>query len=194
MISNRETIEVNWTGPYSWPKFETESDLPSIPKHSGVYLQTIEYKEGYLIYAAGLTRRPIPTRFREHTRKYISGDYTVLDIVAMQHGVRKEVWHGWGWTPEKRTKFEQQRPTISVAVRRQLAGFRIFVANIGTQPRLLERLEASIMLNLYQQTPPFCDIPDTGMMLTPKWDSERSIFVTNRCTVLLYGLPSKLKI
>lgn len=190
MILDQETIDINWTGPYSWPKFELENNLPSIPNHSGIYLQTIEYQDGYLIYAAGLTRRPVPVRFREHTRKYMSGDYTIFDIVAMQQGIRKEMWHGWGWTPEKRTEFEKQKPIIQAAAHRQLVGFRIFVADVGTQPRILERLEASIMENLYKQPAPFCDIPDKGMMLAPRWDSENPIIVKNRCTVMLYGLSS----
>lgn len=191
---DQETIDIYWTGPYSWPKFEPENNLPSIPKHPGIYFQTVEYRDGYLIHAAGLTRRPVPVRFREHTRKYMSGDYNIFDIVAMQQGIRKEVWHGWGWTPEKRTEFEKQRPIIHAAIRKQLAGFRIFVANVGTQPRILERLEASIMWNLYKQSAPFCDIPDKGMMLAPRWDSEDPIIVKNRYTVKLYGLPPKLEI
>ncbi len=190
----QETIAINWTGPYSWPKFELENNLPSIPKHPGIYLQTVEYREGYLIHAAGLTRRSVPERFREHTGKYMSGDYNIFDIVAMQQGVRKEVWHGWGWTPEKRAEFEKQKPMIHIAVGRQLAGFRIFVADVGTQPRILERLEAAIMGNLYKQPAPFCDIPDKGMMLAPRWASENPIIVKNRCMVILHGLPSTLEI
>jgi hypothetical protein len=190
----QKTIDINWTGPYSWPKFELENNLPSIPKHPGIYLQTVEYRDGYLIHAAGLTRRSVPVRFHEHTRKYMSGDYNIFDIVAMQQGIRKEVWHGWGWTPEKRVEFERQKLIIHTAVHKQLAGFRIFIADVGVQPRILERLEASIMLKLYQQPAPFCDIPDKGMMLAPRWDSENPIIVKNGYTVMLYGLPSKLEI
>ena len=187
-------IQITWTGPYCWPRFETEGNSRPLPKQPGVYLQTVEYQDGYLIYAAGLTRRSIPIRFREHTRKYMSGDYTVLDIAAMQQGIRKEIWHGWGWSPEKRADFEKQRQEILNAAREQLQGFRIFAADVGTEPRILERLEASIMNNLYEQPSPFCDIPDRGMMLSPRWDSEAPIITENRCTVRLYGLPVHLEI
>jgi len=54
---------------------------------------------------------------------------------------------------------------ILVAARKQLAGFRIFTANIGTERRILERLEAAIMHALDKQPMPLCDIPDKGMML-----------------------------
>ena len=46
MINQTTTIEVTWNGPYSWPSFENENNLNTIPKCPGVYLQTFEYKEG----------------------------------------------------------------------------------------------------------------------------------------------------
>ena len=193
-MSHKPAIDAMWSGPFAWPTFESETKLPSIPNHPGAYLMAVEYLNGYLIYAAGITRRPIPTRFREHTLKYMSGDYTVLDIIAMKEGIRKEIWHGWGWTPEKRTEYENRKLTIVEAARKQLAGFRIFVANVGVQPRLLERLEASIMDKLYQEPSPFCEIPDKGMMLAPRLEAEEIIVVKNECSATLYGLPKHLEI
>ena len=188
------TIDIEWTGPYAWPKFEIESYLPTIPKHPGIYLMTSEYKTGYIIYAAGITRRPIPTRFREHTRKYLRGDYTILDMSDIKHGVRKEIWHGWGWTPEKRKEYERRKSQLVEAARKQLAAFRIFVADVGKEPRILERFEATIMNTLYKDPSPFCDIPDKGMMLAPRWESESPITVSMRCIMKLYGIPQHLEI
>ncbi|MEA4884037.1 MAG: hypothetical protein VB144_10370 [Clostridia bacterium] len=50
------------------------------------------------------------------------------------------------------------------------------------------------MNNLYRQPSPFCDIPDRGMMLAPRWDSETPIIAENRCAVRLHGLPLYLEI
>ncbi len=50
------------------------------------------------------------------------------------------------------------------------------------------------MLNLYRQSSPICDIPDKGMMLAPRWESENPIVVNNRCTVTLHGIPSSFEI
>ncbi len=193
-IETETAIDIEWTGPYAWPKFETESNLPAVPKHSGVYLWTSSYETGYIIYAAGITRRSIPIRFREHTTKYLSGDYTILDMSVMKHGVRKEIWHGWGWTPEKRKEYERRKSELAEAARKQLTAFRIFVADVGTEPRILERIEATIMNTLYENTPPFCDIPDRGMQLSPRWKSERPITAFMRCAVELYGIPKQLEI
>jgi|ERR1022692_3866521 hypothetical protein len=188
-------MEIEWVGPYGWPKFE--GDLQRLPELPGVYLLTVEYQKGYLIYSAGITRRPMPERFREHTREYMNGVYNVLDISAMQNGIKKQVWHGF-WmrkrSPEKESEFVSRRFVIEDAVRKQLAGFRVFVANIGTKPRILERLEAAIMKNLYNQPTPFCDIPDRGMKLTKRGKSERPIVVKNKCSVTIHGLPLCLEI
>lgn len=186
-------INVIWTGPYSWPKFESENQLPSIPKLSGVYLWTVEYQNGYLIYTAGITGRSMPFRLQEHTRKYKSGDYTVLDIVAMRQGIRKEIWHGWGWTPEKRCDFDRRKLAILDAAHKQIGGFRIFVASVD-QPRIRERIEAAIMNCLYQQPPPLCDIPDKGMFLSPRRQNERPFIVKNITDVYLHGLPQSIEV
>jgi len=136
--------------------------LEPITKLPGVYLQTFEYHDGYLIYATGITRRTIPMRFSEHTSKYLNGEYNVLDITAAHEGIRKEVWHGWGYARKHRAEFKKRKSEILNAVRKQLSGFRIFIAEVGKESRIYERLEASIMNSLYQQPLPFCDIPDRG--------------------------------
>lgn len=187
-------IQVLWDGPYSWPGFEDDNYLPNIPRVPGIYLQTFEYQQGYLIYAAGLTRRPVPVRFREHTRHYMNGDYNVLDLTAVQQGIRKEIWHGWGYARKHRDEFEEQKSKILEAVRRQLAGFRIFVADVGTERRLLERIEASIMNHLSQQPSPYSDVPDKGMMLAPRWNDEPPMFMNSRSKAKLNGLPEWLEI
>jgi hypothetical protein len=192
-LTLKPILEISWDGPFSWPTFENENKLPSIPPIAGVYLQTFEYQGGYLVYAAGLTRRSVPERFRQHKRKYMNGEYNVLDVIAAQGGIRKEIWHGWGYAREHREEFEERKAMILDAVQKQLVGFRIFVTPMR-EPRVLERLEASIMGNLYRQLPPICDIPDKNMYLAPWRSTEESIIVKNTCRVVLHGLPALLEI
>jgi hypothetical protein len=133
-------------------------------------------------------------RLREHTRQYMNGAYNVLDVAAAQKGVRKEIWPGWGYARKNREEFEARKAIILDAVRKQLEGFRIFLAEMGQEPRVLERLEASVMMHLYQQQSPISGIPDRGMQLAPRWDSEQPIVVRNNCTAVLHGLPAFLEI
>ena len=98
-----------------------------------------------------------------------------------------------GWT-QKSELTSKRGGCILEAAMNQLEGLRIFAADIGTEPRILERLEASIMYSLYEQPSPFCVIPDRGTMLSPRWDSEDPIMVENNCAVKLHGLPRYLEI
>jgi hypothetical protein len=187
-------IELKWKGPFSWPKFENENGLPSIPKEPGLYIQSANYNEGYITYCAGISRRPIPTRFQEHTRSYFKGNYNILDINLMQQGIRKVIWQGWGWSDEKKITFKNNESLLQDAVRKQLLGFRIFVVDIGLAPRLLERLEAKVMLCLYHSEYPYCDLPDKGMKLSPRRDDEPRITVKNNCEKPLFGIPVAFEI
>ena len=190
-------VEVRWDGPYSWPGYENRNDLHPLPKRPGVYLQTFEYRGGYLIYGPGLTRRSVPERCKQHTRKYMNGEYNVLDVAAAQQGERKEIWHGWGYARTHREESEERRTAIVDAVRKQLAGFRIFVTDtidLSKETRVLERLEAAIKSALDSQPSPICDLPDRGMHLQPRRGSENPILIRSNCAALLHGLPALLEI
>jgi hypothetical protein len=187
-------IEINWKGPFSWPKFEKENGLPSIPKEPGLYIQAVDYNEGYIIYCAGISRREIPVRFREHTRTYLKGDYNILDIELMQQGIRKVVWQGWNWTEAKKEKFEKNRDSLIKAANQQLSSFRIFIGDIGLESRLLERLESKVMDSIYHSDYPYCELPDKGMKLSPRRDDEPKITVKNNSDATLFGLPIAFEI
>lgn len=197
---SKEEIQLIWQGPFAWPKFYSASAAPFdlVPVDGcGIYLWTVEYRDGFLIYAAGITRRTFQERFREHTRAYLSGVYTIFDVVALQQGIRTELWHGF-WmkkrSKEKQKEYESRRDEIVEAARKQLSAFRIFVAQADPKPRILERLEASIMNALYTSTGSISEIPDRGMMLAPRWQSEQPIIARNIAPVKLYGLPKHLTI
>ena len=187
-------IEAKWLGPFSWPSYEDQSGLPSLPDLTGLYLQTFEYKDGYLVYAAGLTRRKVITRFKEHTRNYKRGEYTVFDMDEINRGVRKEFYQGWTYARDNPEIFENDKDNILRAVDKQLASFRVFVAEISSEPRVLERLESGIMEQLYREPPPICDIPDKGMFLAAKKEGEEEITIKNISPTLLHGLPELLDI
>ena len=109
-------------------------------------------------------------------------------------GKRKEIWHGWGYARKHRDEFDKKRSTILEAVEKQLSGFRIHIAGLGNEPRILERIEASIMNNLYVQLPPISEMPDKGMQLAGRWDSESRIIIKNNSGSILHGLPEYLEV
>ena len=122
------------------------------------------------------------------------GNYTVLSIESMCGGIRDEIWHGWEWSDAKRVEFANRRDEIEVAARRQLAGFRIFVADFPERPRIIERVEAAVMQAVYQLPSPLCDLADRGMHLAQRRKNETSIRLYNRRAAILYGLPDVLDV
>jgi hypothetical protein len=182
-------LALNWLGPFAWPGFEATNGLPQLPPVVGVYLWTFQNGEDFVAYGAGITARRIAVRLREHTRKYLNGEYTVLDVPAARQGVRKEIWHGWGYARAHRHQFLERQTEITDAAKSQLGAFRIFVADPGHDRRLLHRTEAAIMGLLYDQPRPFSDLPDRGMALAGRHEDEPPIHVTSNTPHHLHGIP-----
>jgi hypothetical protein len=195
-----ESITLNWQGPFAWPGFGcTEiSDwrkIPAISKASGIYLWTVEHNGGFLIYTAGLTRRSFQERFNAHNREYYSGKYTIFDVPSIQEGKRKVVWPGFWFTknipPEQIEEYKNRRDEIKEATDDFLSNYRLFIAELPQSQRLLERIEAAIMFNLYAMTGPESKIPARGMKLTPKYNYELPILVQSRADSPFHGLPEE---
>lgn len=186
------TIECEWVGPYEWP--HRGSHLPHWP---GIYLWTFPFEQGYIVYAAGITRRSLRSRFREHTRSYLDGTYNLFDVTALCRGLRVQRWQGF-WSKkrpaEKVAEFERRREELRELALDQMAACQIFAAQFPTEDRLLERLEAAIMNQLHNSPKPFSDIPDRGMMLAPRWQSETPITVVSRTGKILYGIQTTFEI
>jgi len=96
--------------------------------------------------------------------------------------------------PAKETEFGRRRAEIAKNAREQMNACRVFAAEFTIERRLLERLEASIMDQLYNASKPFCDIPDRGMMLAPRWQSETPITVVSHATEVLHGIQTAFTI
>lgn len=75
--------------------------------------------------------------------------------------------------------------TITLAIEKQLRAYRIFVADLNFDRRLLERIDASIMQTLYSQPSPCSDILDKGMHYSARREHEEPITVTNVCSAKL---------
>ena len=200
-MATANLIELRWEGPFRWPGHSFQSAAQSlndatIASSCGVYLWTVEHGAGYLIYAAGITRRPFAARFREHTRAYLNGVYTIFDVPSLKAGMRKEIWHGFWFKKravEKQNEYEHRANEIRRAAHELLANYRVFVAPVDPMRRLLERIEAAIMHTLYAATGPASVIPDRGMALAPRWREESPILVRNMAPVLLHSLQEEFE-
>lgn len=128
-VSKIPTERLHWQGPFSWPGFE-DSNINPLPDVEAIYLFVFDYKDGYVLYAAGITNS-VKRRLAQHTREYKKGNYNILNIAKARKGERVEVWHGWNYAKEHRDEFEQRKEQLSQAILRQLRAFRIFIAEVN---------------------------------------------------------------
>ncbi len=195
-------LQLNWHGPSRWPGLAHQGcyeDLEGagIASDCGVYLWTVEHEGGFLIYTAGITRRPFRERFREHTREYQSGVYTIFDVPSLMRGERKKIWPGFWYRkrpPALEQEYERRKPELIVALDALLSAYRVFVAPLPPVPRVLKRVEAGIMNALYAAGGAASAVPDRGMALSPRWDSESPLLVRNTVGVVLHGMPLELEV
>jgi hypothetical protein len=191
-ITEIDAQELEWKGPFSWIGYENQNDLDKLPDIDGIYLWTFEFKDGYLVYCAGITKSTIK-RFRQHSLEYKSGNYTVFNVDEAQQGKRVEIWHGWSYAREHRDEFNARKEEILNAVEKQLKAYRIFVAQVSNA-RSRARIEAAIMQNIYSSCEPWAELADRGMHLSSRKAEEIPIKIKNISNHKLYGLPESLEI
>jgi hypothetical protein len=191
-----ESLTLNWSGPHRWPKGGRQACAEALDD-GGVYLFSVEHHGGYLVYCAGHTGH-FWKRFRQHDRLYRNGTYSIFDQKAFAAGKRLVVWPGF-WMKKSRPTdlcddFVRRADEIRAARERWLDGYRVFVASVGPEKRIRQRVEAGLMLAFLSAEPPACDMPDQGMSLSARWPWESPIHVKNMSTERVLGLPSEMDV
>jgi len=190
------TLDVEWYGPLAWLSGDDGGIFSAdLGRQHGVYLFTIPFRGEALVYAAGVTRRSFRDRLWEHTKEYFAGTYNVLDASALLDGQRRVLWPGLWYKADAWTRLEAliaRGQTHFAEVTQLLHTFQIFLAPLPKDQRLLERIEAAIMLALYSAPPPFSEIPDPGMHLSPRRPEEPAIMMHSHSEVPFCGLPPEL--
>ncbi len=97
-------------------------------------------------------------------------------------------------TPEMKELFLSRRQELEPATERLLCTFRVFFAPLETERRILARIEGAIMNILYSEVVPISSIPDKGMALAPRWETENPLVAKNLFSVHIHGLPQSFDI
>ena len=187
-----ERLNVDWKGPYSWPKFEEVNDLPQMPDVEGVYLFSFTFKNGYLVTGVGVTNSTVK-RIKQHNREFKKGNYTILNVESVKIGERKEIWHGWKYAKENQLEFNEKREAIYSSLNLYLSEMKLFIAE-QSHKRLRERTEAAIVYGLYVSKQPWSEVIDRGMYLNGRYNSEMPILTINHFEKPIFGLPEELEI
>ncbi|BDD08746.1 hypothetical protein FUAX_11780 [Fulvitalea axinellae] len=187
-----ERKELSWRGPFSWSVVKGATDLPNT---SGVYLWTFPFRDGYVVYLAGVTKST-KSRFKSHFYAFRGGKYTILDLDSLSKEKRVEKWHGFSFSKEHKKLYESfpesLRDEISLLGQGFMDAMKIFVVEMENV-RERERLEASIMHNIYYSKESWSEIADRGMRLKERYNNEIPINARNIVSGKLYGLPEELE-
>jgi len=190
--SKIDVKEIEWLGPFSWIGYENQNNLEKMPDLEGIYLMTFQYKDGYLVGGAGITKST-KSRFKRHTTEFKSGNYTVLNVMSAEKGERDEIWHGWQYARTHREEFIERKEEILKSVDEHLKSYRIFIAKIS-EKRIRERFEAAIMYYIYCCKEPWAEVADRGMFLNGRHNFEMPIKIKNISKYDFFGLPETLEI
>ena len=173
MLAGEELV---FQGPYEWigPTDRTIFGSGWVG-HPGVYLWTVPIKGFFVPYYVGSTGKSLGDKFVEHTRAYLSGEYTIWDPAELAQRRKVELWGGL-WKPERRgmfpayaAEFEKLAPRITELLKL----YRLFVGSMRGSDRMRERAEAAIIRSVRSQDPK--GILDENLKFRPRGPSESPV-------------------
>jgi hypothetical protein len=189
-------LTVVFQGPYSWHGSDNTVDISKadVGRKCGIYLWTLEYDEGELIYYVGETGRTFSVRMFEHFKEHMSGGYHLHDPSEMIQGRKRELWPGRYGRGQQVTvaeflaKFKDLRESIERLARL----YRFFLAPMQVDTRVRQRIEAGLANHLYKQVGIVGEFQDSGIRYRPRQEAEPLVRVAFQSQLKLLGLPDTL--
>src|SRR4051812_40998327 len=86
-------LEVQWKGPYRWVNNGGQAvfDYPEAGS-KGLYIWTIKYGDGYLIYYIGETGKSFRERLGEERDTFYKGAWRIFDAQRFAGGEKLCIW------------------------------------------------------------------------------------------------------
>lgn len=196
--------KIKFEGPFS---ILGSKNCPSIFSQSfkqAIYLWTLPYKnENYITYV-GKTERSIQTRFLEHIKAYLSGDYEIVDIDQFSKGKKVIIWKGaYGHKGKIKDakfyidffkSFSEIHKSMHLKIVNLLQSHIIYVAPIKDESRFISRTEAAIYRHLLNQKGFIGEAIEKDIIVSPRWPKEKPITLQIIHDKKIIGLPNKLEI
>jgi hypothetical protein len=144
----------------------------------------------------GKTSDSFGVRFQQHIKDQLSGVYSIYDPQKLVEGKLTRRWNGMYWKAGawKRTAdFLGNLEKHSKWNFELLNAYRIFLAPLGYEDRILERIEAAIVHCLRANKGIVSSMQDPKIRYRPKLKKEApfNVRIISPCSIL--GLPEELK-
>ena len=192
-----DSLSVEWFGPYSFVDSEAENVFTCLMgDKKGVYLFTIPFEGKYLVYYVGETGASFANRLLQHVQSYLNGFYRIFDPEEFVNGKKVLLWGGMWKTNRREPKlisdFIDRQAELAPKTLLFLKQFRIFLAPIGEDKRIIERIEAEIARSLNQQGGLIGAFQDKDVRYRPTRPDEQQFRVVMTFPQSIMGLNEEL--
>ncbi|MBS4027074.1 MAG: hypothetical protein KGZ58_00435 [Ignavibacteriales bacterium] len=175
MNNPESSLNIKWEGPFSlFENQDCESIFSSDKlKSPGLYLWTIPYNDSYLVNYVGISATSILDRLETHIVHYLSGRYTIYDPEKFQNGIKERIY-----CPSGRVRdFLNNNLPLSQIIFPLLKTFKLLIAPVEQEKRILERIESSI-IKILRKDNVACGFLDNQRIIASLWREEKEISVT----------------
>ena len=189
-------IEVGFEGPFSWagvPDGPSVFDSPAAGE-PGIYLWTIAFDDGFLVYYVGETGRNHAVRLLEHYREHAAAMYHVYSPLEFLQGRKVPLWPG-RYEKENRKSLPEciaAYPHLNHAIHELTLGYRFFLAPLRCEARLRRRTEAAIADTLYSAPGVIGAFQDRGIRYDRRTSEEGPVECRIKCSARIHGVPDVL--
>lgn len=192
-MSNTIQKEVSFRGPYGFLKSENHPSILKSLLKKGIYIWTVPFGKNELIHYVGMTKRQFKVRIMEHFKGYLSGEYGIHDPKELQKGKSVLIWKGL-WRGANIEDFIKQHNVLFPKLLSQIKLYKIYVAPLDCDIRLIERMEAAISNYLRNQGGTVGNFQESDIRYKKRKESEESLFVKISYNSKIIGLPQILKV
>jgi len=150
------SLFVKWFGPYCLVGNKDENIFTNLlGERKGVYLLAIPFDGKHLVYYVGETGVSFSQRLLQLIPNYLSGFYRLFNPEEFAEGRKILVWGGMWKSDRKDPKFIldflKRHSELAPKILRFVEQFRVFLAPIDADKRILERIESEIARSINEQ-------------------------------------------
>ena len=192
-----DSLFVKWFGPYCLVGNKDENIFTNLlGERKGVYLLAIPFDGKHLVYYVGETGVSFSQRLLQHIQNYLSGFYRLFDPEEFAEGRKILVWGGMWKSDRKDPKFIldflKRHSELAPKILRFVEQFRVFLAPIDADKRILERIESEIARSINEQNGIAGRFQDSDIRYKPRRLNEPHIKVTMIFPKSIMGLKKEL--
>jgi len=192
-MKNNTSTTISFRGPYGFLTSERYPSIFKFPFKKGIYIWTIPFGKNELIHYVGMTSREFKKRMMEHLKGYLSGEYGIDDLKELQKGKNIRVWDGL-WRGADIEDFIGQHDILFPKLLSQIKLYKIYVAPLNCEIRLIERIEAAMANYLRKQDGIIGNFQDPEIRYRRRKESEKTVVVKMEYNSKIIGLPKILEV